>query len=77
MMGLTKAIKNTERPSEATMIPSFAPEGYFGSYESLSKASASSRGVVSATFFSSSSLRFSLEVEEVTTGPGIVFSILR
>ena len=76
-MRLTKAIRKTERPSEATIIPSFAPEGYSGSSESLSKTCASSRGVVSTIFFSFSCLEFCPEIEEVTTGTGVWFSMLR
>ena len=48
---LTRAIRNTERLSEAMIMPNFRPEGYSGSSERLSKASASSRGVVSTTLF--------------------------
>ena len=42
-------------------MPSFRPEGYSGSDESLPKASASSRGVVSTTLFSSSCWRLCWE----------------
>ena len=65
-MGLTKAMRNTERHNEATIMPNFAPEGYSGSSEGLSNAFASSRGVLSTTSFSPSCSNSCLE--EVGTG---------
>ena len=53
-MGLTKAMRNTERHNEATIMPSFVPDGYSGSSEGLSNAFASSRGVFPTTSFSPS-----------------------
>ena len=63
-MASTKAMRNTERHNEATIMPNFAPEGYSGSSEGLSNALASSRGVLSTKSFSPSNSC----LEEVVTG---------
>ena len=57
---LTRAIRNTERPSEVIMMPNFKPEGYSGSSERFSKACASSRGVISTILVSLSCWEFCL-----------------
>ena len=60
-VGLTKAMRNTERASEVMIMPSFQPEGYFGSSERVSEACTSSEGDVSTILGPLSCWEFCLE----------------
>lgn len=62
MMVLSRAIKKTERHKDAIIMASFAPVGYSGSSDSLSRASISFIGVVSMT--------------SVSTRPGVVLLLV-
>lgn len=75
MMVLSKAIKKTERHNDAIIMPSFAPVGYSGSSESLSRASISLTGLDSMTFFSARPFEALLSVDGVREGvTGVPFS---